>query len=82
MQFMTDKFQETDKTDSYKNKWLPIMSLAMSLPTTILVTAWGAKELYEAGYLSQKLSFLLFFLITTQTLVIMVIYAFRKKNKS
>lgn len=79
---MKEKFQEKDSAKQYKMKWLPVLSLALSLPSTILITAWGAKELYERGILSKTLSFLFFFLITSQTLIVMVVYAFRKKNRS
>lgn len=61
-------------------KWLQIMGLAMSLPSTIFIMAWGSMQLYKAGYISQIQAVLLFLAVVCNILFLMVYYAYKRKN--
>lgn len=61
-------------------KWLQIMALAMSLPSTIFVTVWGAMHLAKIGVLTQTQAVLLFLAIIGGLLFLMVYYAYKRKN--
>ena len=61
-------------------KWLQIMGLAMSLPSTIFIAVWGAMQLAKKGILSQTQAVLLFLAIIGNILFLMVYYAYKRKN--
>jgi purine-cytosine permease-like protein len=64
----------------FDKKWIKIMGLAMSLPSTIIVMAWSTMELYKKGYLSQTQAVILFLAVIFNLLFMMVYYAYKKKN--
>lgn len=64
----------------FNQKWLKIMGLAMSLPSTIFVMAWGTMELHKRGILTQTEAVLLFLAVVCNILIMMVYYAYKKKN--
>lgn len=61
-------------------KWLQIMGLAMSLPSTIFITVWGAMHLHKIGILTQTQAVLSFLAIIGGLLFMMVYYAYSRKN--
>ena len=73
------EFQEEGKM-KFDPKWIKIMGLAMSLPTTIFVMAWGSMHLFKIGILSQVQAVLLFLAVVLNTLFLMVYYAYKRKN--
>jgi hypothetical protein len=66
----------------FDQKWVKVLGIAMSLPSTIFVTAYGSFKLSELGYLSKVQAVLLFLAIVCNMLFMMVYYALKKKNKS
>jgi hypothetical protein len=65
----------------FDKKWIQIMGLAMSLPSTIFIMAWGTMELHKKGILSQTEAVLLFLSVVCGILFLMVYYAFNKNKK-
>jgi hypothetical protein len=63
----------------FDKKWIQIMGLAMSLPSTIFIMAWGTMELHKRGVLTQLQAVLLFLTVVCGLLFMMVVYAFKKK---
>lgn len=63
-------------------KWAAPLALAMALPSTIFFTAWGLMKLVEEGFISKLVAILLFLAIVTNTLVMMVVHAYKNKNRS
>ncbi|PIK14339.1 hypothetical protein [Halobacteriovorax sp. JY17] len=63
-------------------KWVQVTGLALSFPSTILVSAWAMKILVEKDYLSKTAGVLIFLAIIFNTIYLMVYYAFKNKNKS
>ena len=61
-------------------KWLQIMALAMSLPSTIFVTVWGSMQLEKLHIISKTQSILLFLFIIGGLLFLMVYYAYKRKD--
>jgi hypothetical protein len=61
-------------------KWLRIMGLALSLPSTIFIAVWGAMHLAKIGILTQTQAVLLFLVIIGNILFLMVYYAYKRKN--
>jgi hypothetical protein len=61
-------------------KWLQIMGLAMSLPSTIFMAVWGAMHLAKIGVLTQTQAVLSFLAIIGGLLFLMVYYAYSRKN--
>lgn len=61
-------------------KWLQIMGIAMSLPSTIFITVWGSMQLAKMQILTQTQAVLLFLSIIGGMLFLMVYYAYRRKN--
>jgi purine-cytosine permease-like protein len=64
----------------FDKKWIKIMGLAMSLPSTIFIMAWGSMQLHKNGLLSEVQAVLLFLAVVLNTLFMMVYYAYKKKN--
>jgi purine-cytosine permease-like protein len=61
-------------------KWIKIMGIAMSLPSTIFIMAWGSMHLHKIGILTQLQAVLLFLAVVCNMLFLMVYYAFKRKN--
>ena len=61
-------------------KWMQIMGLAMSLPSIIFVTVWGAMQLAKRQIISQTQAVILFLAIIGSILFTMVYYAYKRKN--
>ena len=61
-------------------KWIQIMGLAMSLPSTIFIAAWGAFQLVKLGIISKVVAVLLFLAIVGNILFLMVYYAYKRKD--
>lgn len=56
------------------------MALAMSLPSTIFISAWLSMELKNKNILTQTQAVLLFLAIVVSLLFLMVYYAYKRKN--
>ncbi len=61
-------------------KWIKPMALAMSLPSTALIVAWGLWSLVKAGHLSQGWAIFLLLAAIGNILISMVIFALKKKK--
>lgn len=61
-------------------KWLQIMGLAMSLPSTIFIAGWGAFHLVKLGIISKIVAIILFLAVVGNILFLMVYYAYKQKN--
>ena len=61
-------------------KWLKIMALAMSVPSTIMLTFWGSMQLEKMHILTSGQALGLFILIISGVLFLMVYYANVRKN--
>ena len=61
-------------------KWLQIMGLAMSLPSTIFISGWGAMQLVKMGILTKPIAVIVFLAIIGNILFMMVYYAYKRKN--
>ncbi len=66
--------------ENNNKKWLKIMALAMSFPSTIFIMAYGVMKLHELGYIEKSTAAILFVLAISNTLFLMVYYAFKRKN--
>jgi hypothetical protein len=64
----------------FNRKWLQIMAIAMSLPSTIFVSVWGSMQLVKMQILNQTQAVLLFLSIICGMLFLMVFYAYKRKN--
>lgn len=62
--------------------WIKIMALALSLPSVILATAYSLFRMYQEGYIAGWVAVLLGVAVVGNILVTMVIYAYKRKNKS
>ena len=61
-------------------KWITVLGLAMSLPSTILVTAWLAHFLVTHGYVSKLVGFGFFFLVIFNIFYWIVWHAIKNKR--
>lgn len=61
-------------------KWIQIMGLALSLPSTIFIAVWGAMHLADLGILTRTQAVLLFLAIIGNILFLMVYYAYKRKS--
>ena len=61
-------------------KWLAILAIAMSIPSTIAGLALLVNELVEKGLVDIKIGFVIFLLVILGMLWLMVSYAFNRKN--
>ena len=61
-------------------KWLQIMGLAMSLPSTIFITGWGTMQLVKMGILTKPVAVILFLAVVGNILFMMVYYAYKRKS--
>ena len=63
-----------------KTKWLKIMGLALSLPSTILFLGWGTMHLAELKIITKTQGILIFLAVIVNILFTMVYYAYKRKN--
>ena len=61
-------------------KWIQIMGLAMSMPSTIFIAGWGAMQLVKMEILTKAQAVLIFLAIIGNILFLMVYYAYKRKN--
>jgi hypothetical protein len=61
-------------------KWLQILGIALSFPSTIFITAWGTMQLTKLHILTQAQGVFLFLGIIGGMLFLMVYYAYKRKN--
>lgn len=61
-------------------KWLGVLSIALSIPSTIAGLALFIHELVQNKILDREIGFLIFLLVILGMLWLMVTYAFNKKN--
>ena len=61
-------------------KWLGVLSIALSIPSTIAGLALLIHEFVKNDILSRDIGFLIFLLVILGMLWLMVSYAFTKKN--
>lgn len=64
----------------FNRKWLQIMGIALSLPSTIFISVWGSMQLEKMHILTQTQAVLLFLSIIGGMLSLMVYYAYRRKS--
>ncbi len=64
-----------------QKKWLPVVSLALGLPSTILFSAIFLLDLVKKGIISQFFAVIIFLAIIIHIILIMVIYAVKRKNR-
>ncbi|RZF23060.1 hypothetical protein DAY19_04620 [Halobacteriovorax vibrionivorans] len=60
-------------------KWIKPMALAMSLPSTALIVAWGLWEMVDANIITQSWAIFIFLAAIGNILISMVIFALKKK---
>lgn len=75
---MRGEFQDEGKMKN--KKWLQIMGLAMSLPSLIFISVWGAMQLAKMQIISETQAVFLFLAIIGNVLFAMVYYAYKRKN--
>lgn len=61
-------------------KWLKILGLALSLPSTIIAMAFLAKTMVDQEILNWGWSITLFVLVVGNTIFLMVYYAYKIKD--
>ena len=61
-------------------KWIGVLSIALSIPSTIAGLALLINELVQQKILDFTIGFLIFLLVILGMLWLMVTYAFNKKN--
>ncbi|OUR92950.1 hypothetical protein A9Q84_20800 [Halobacteriovorax marinus] len=66
----------------WDKKWVKTTGLALSYPSTILISAIGMKELVERNILSKTWGTIIFLAIIFNTIYLMIYYALKNKNKS
>lgn len=64
----------------FERKWMPIVSLALGLPSTILVSAVGLWQLVEEKIISENTAMFLFLALIAQMIFMMVYYANKRKS--
>ena len=61
-------------------RWIAVLSIAMSIPSTVAGLVYGISVLVENNYISKELGYGTFFLVILGMLWLMVRYAIHKKN--
>ena len=61
-------------------KWLKVTALALSLPSSIIVTLMAITGLIEKKIISNKVGYTIFFVIIISIIISIVRHAFYKKN--
>jgi len=62
-------------------KWIKEVSLALSLPSTVLGAAFIFFQLVKEGLITKTVAIVGLLLIIGQILFLLVYYAYKKKNK-
>jgi len=62
-------------------KWLKVLALALSLPSTIFACAFGIWRLVENEIISRGVGITILLAIVINTLVWMVVYALKNRGK-
>jgi hypothetical protein len=65
-----------------EKKWLKIVSLALSLPTTIFVSAWLCRLLVMKQVLERWAAAVLFVALVCNIIFLIVYYAIKNRTKS
>jgi len=65
----------------FDKKWLKPMALAMSLPSSALVTAWFLWTLVEKEVISKNTAIIILLAIVGNILISMVVYALKSSGK-
>tara|TARA_B100000029_G_scaffold159218_1_gene154888 strand:- start:25 stop:225 length:201 start_codon:yes stop_codon:yes gene_type:complete len=63
-----------------EKKWLRIVSLALSLPATIFVSAWFSRLLVLEGILEKWMGAVLFLTLVCNSIFLIVFYAIKNKR--
>ena len=66
----------------WDKKWMQVTGLALSFPSTILISAWAMKHLVDNNYISKTVGIIIFLAIICNTIYLMVYYALKNKDKS
>ena len=61
--------------------WAKVTALALSLPSTIIAAAILASVLIKRGIVSTWVGWSIFLLMVVNTIVLLVIYAYRSKKR-
>ena len=61
-------------------KWIAILSIALSIPSSIAFLALFINELVDKGIIGFKIGFSIFLLVISGMIWLMVAYAFNKKD--
>ena len=64
-----------------EKKWFKIVSLALSLPTTIFVSAWFCRLLVNEKVLEKWAGGLLFVALVCNVIFLIVFYAIKNRTK-
>ena len=63
-----------------KNRWIKVLGIALSFPSTILVLGYVLFNLHTEGLISKNTSAIVFFLVIFSLLFTMGYYALKKKD--
>ena len=66
----------------WDKKWLKTTALALSFPSTILISSIGMKIMVENEIMTKFWGIIIFLAIICNTIYLMVYYAFKNKDKS
>jgi hypothetical protein len=66
----------------WDKKWVQVTGLALSFPSTTLITAWVTNHLVENNYITKTVGVIIFLAIVCNTIYLMVYYALKNKDKS
>lgn len=66
----------------WDKKWIKTTGLALSYPSTILVSAIVMKKLVDNEFITKTWGIIIFLAIIFNTIYLMVYYALKNKNKS
>ncbi|EQC52183.1 hypothetical protein [Bacteriovorax sp. DB6_IX] len=66
----------------FDKKWIKPMALAMSLPSSALMTAWFLWTLVEKQVISKNTAIFIFLAIVGNILISMVVYALKSSGKN
>lgn len=78
---MPDVWPEKDNPMKLNQKWIKELSLALSLPSTILGSAFILFHLVKEKVITKEIAVIGLVLIVGQILFLMVYYAYKKKDK-
>ena len=61
-------------------KWVKVLGLTLSLPSTIFMGAILARELSNSELISKPVAFIIFFLVTGNLFFLIIWYAVKSKD--